>query len=262
MAVNRFREAMADMAETIRRVFQAPATLGVPLGFRLAVPGAAETLTTSALEPSYRFQAETAREPALEAGLPLAVATGWTAVLREDPGWTAWAAGAVVCQLPLFQAEKCQRLAVPALPARAAGRRVALDAFASRTRSGWTGFGPPAVRREDPGLPAPACRRDLEQALSLPVAFTGEDIQKLSKALWMRYTLQLVRGTGQNIRNLEVLGLYWIPSKGTRQVRQDPATGRLLVNLGPEAVGARKAPFILARQKDDASVVCCFVEEL
>jgi hypothetical protein len=77
----------------------------------------------------------------------------------------------------------------------------------------------------------------------------------------MRYTLKLVRETGENIRNLEVLGLYRIPTRGTRQINHQAATGRLLVSLGPEAVGAPRAPFILARKKDDDSIVCCFVEE-
>ena len=77
----------------------------------------------------------------------------------------------------------------------------------------------------------------------------------------MRYTLQLVRATGENIRNLEVLGLYRIPAKGTRQVDHDPVTGRLLVTLDADAVGSRRAPFILARRKNDASIVCSFVEE-
>ena len=140
-------------------------------------------------------------------------------------------------------------------------RREPVAAFSTRSRSGWAPLALPGSRQARPELASPKSHRGLEQVLNLPVAVTGEDIKQISKALWMRYTLQMVRSTGQNIRNLEVLGLYMIPSKGTRQVRHDPATGRLLVNLGPEAVGSRKAPFILARQKDDQSVVCCFVEE-
>jgi hypothetical protein len=96
----------------------------------------------------------------------------------------------------------------------------------------------------------------------MPVAFPRVDVQTLSKALWMRYTLKLVKDTGQNIRNLEVVGLYRIPVKGVRQVNHQAATGRLLVNLGPEAEGARIAPFILAKRKDDDGMVCCYVEDI
>lgn len=87
------------------------------------------------------------------------------------------------------------------------------------------------------------------------------DPDRLPKALMMRYNLQLVRATGENIRNLELVGVFRIPSKGTEQVHHDPATGRLMVTLGPAAAGARLAPFVLARRKSDASIVCCFVEE-
>jgi len=111
------------------------------------------------------------------------------------------------------------------------------------------------------GFAAPGSYRALERVLALPVAVAGEDLTKVSKALWMRYTLQLVRATGENIRNLDVIGLYRIPTKGTRQLNHDPATGRLLVTLGPEANGAKRALFILARRKTDGSIVFCFVEE-
>jgi hypothetical protein len=77
----------------------------------------------------------------------------------------------------------------------------------------------------------------------------------------MRYSLQLVRGTGENVRNLEVLGLYRLPRKGVADLRHDPARGRILVRLEPAAVRAPRAPFILARRKDDGSLLSCFVEE-
>ena len=77
----------------------------------------------------------------------------------------------------------------------------------------------------------------------------------------MRYSLQLVRGTGENVRNLEVLGLFRIPSKGVADLRHDPGQGRILVRLEASAVRASRAPFILARRKDDGSLVSCYVED-
>ena len=72
---------------------------------------------------------------------------------------------------------------------------------------------------------------------------------------------QGISGLNAASRNLEVIGLYRIPAKGTRELHHDPATGRLMVTLGPEAAGAQRSLFILARRKNDASIVFSFVEE-
>jgi hypothetical protein len=77
----------------------------------------------------------------------------------------------------------------------------------------------------------------------------------------MRYSLQLVRGTGENVRNLEVLGLFRLPRKGVSDLRHDAKQGRILVRLESSAVRAPRAPFILARRKDDGSLLSCFVED-
>ena len=255
------RAAMSDMAETIRRVFQDPGTHRTTVAFPDLAATGVQILAARTLTPPYRF------EPLLKTVAPIQEAgacaepMAWAPKVLGEPGWASWTPDATVCELPLFRTEKCQRLLVPALPRKGVARKVALEAFAPRPRTGWDGLQPPAARGIPTQWPAPPAREALGMALALPMAVVPEDLGKLSKAIWMRYTLQLVRSTGQNIRNLEILGLYRIPHLGIRQVRHDPATGRLLVNLGPEAVKARKAPFILARQKDDNSVVCSFVEE-
>jgi hypothetical protein len=87
------------------------------------------------------------------------------------------------------------------------------------------------------------------------------DIQRLPKGLWMRYSLQLVRGTGENVRNLEVVGLFRLPRKGVADLRHDPGQSRILVRLEASALKAPRAPFILARRKDDGTLVSCFVED-
>jgi hypothetical protein len=261
MAGERLKAVMSDMAETIRRVFQAPPSKPVPVAFGMPVSARIPPVEVLVLEPPRAFEPVLQTEPCLSACTLVAAPMALVPVVRGDPGWSGWSTGATVCELPLFRAEKCQRLLVPPLPRWAVPLRVPVEAQATRSRSGWEAFSQPSIRTYRPEWSSVKSFGALERALALPVAVTGEDWKKLPKGLWMRYTLQLVRSTGQNIRNLEVLGLYRIPSKGTRQVRHDPATGRLLVTLGPEAAGARNAPFILARQKDDNSVVCCFVEE-
>jgi hypothetical protein len=97
--------------------------------------------------------------------------------------------------------------------------------------------------------------------LSLAVPIKSQDIQRLPKGLWMRYSLQLVRGTGENVRNLEVLGLFRIPRKGVADLRHDPGQSRILVRLEASALRAPRAPFILARRKDDGTLLSCFVED-
>lgn len=261
MAVGRFKEAMSDLAETIRRVFQPPATRPVGLGWGVPEPGRVPVLEAA---PGPPFAPVTAApvaarllQPAAAAAVPLA----WTAIVDGEPGLAHWGAGVPAFALPLFQAGGCARLEVPALPRRAEVRRERPAEFTARCRGGWSAPAPPAVRRGFQPLSGFRVHPGLQAILGIPLSVLGEDLAKVPKALWMRYNLQLVRATGENIRNLEVIGLYRIPAKGTEQVRPDPATGRLLVTLGPAAAGAKRAPFVMARRKSDASIVCCFVED-
>ena len=261
MAKGMLREAMSDMAETIRRVFHAPDTRAPSMAIAGPASAGVQVLEGAALAPAYRFEPRTCVEPAFGPAREETEPMAWTPTVLGEPGWGSWTAGASVCRLPLFQAEQCRQLPVPALPGKAVPRRASLEAFSFRARSGWQGLAEPKVGAIRPRWSAPEVHAGLAGMLALPMAVSPEDLGRLSKAVWMRYTLQLVRSTGQNIRNLEILGLYRIPAKGTRQVRHEPATGRLLVTLAPEAASARRSPFILARQKDDNAVVCCFVEE-
>jgi hypothetical protein len=252
---------MSDLAETIRRVFQAPPSHPVSVGWVPPSPGQVQALGTSVGQPFVPCAAG-ARQGGLLGAVPaVAAALGFAPAVSGEPGWAAWETGAKVCALSMFRPEKCARLEVPALPRRATARQGPAGTLAARARSGWEGLPAPGARPGFQPLEPPRGRRGLDQVLGLPVAVTGEDLGKVSRTLWMRYTLQLVRATGENIRNLEVIGLYQIPVKGTRELHHDPATGRLMVTLTAEASGARRAPFILARGKTDGSIVFCFVEE-
>jgi len=255
------RDAMSDLAETIRRVFQPPPCHDAPMACPSPLTRQTQPLEARTQGPFQPATALAVPGELLRALPPVTVPLAWTASVAGEPGWQAWAAGAKVTTLPTFRAEKCARLAVPPLPRRVESRRGPIGLPAPRARQGMSAVAAPGTRAAGVDLGRPRSFRDLERILGLPAAIIGEDLGKLSKALWMRYTLQLVRATGENIRNLEVLGLYRIPAKGTRQINHDPATGRLLVTLGPEAAGARRAPFLLARRKTDAGIVCCFVEE-
>lgn len=97
--------------------------------------------------------------------------------------------------------------------------------------------------------------------MGFPVAVEGQEFQSLPKASSMRYTMQLVKTTGENIRNLDILGIYPVPLRGVTSLQHDPSTGRVLLGLSPEASSSPRAPFLLARKKDDLSYVSCFLEE-
>ena len=261
MVAARFKEAMADLAETIRRVFQPPAARPVPLAWPFPEPGRVAPLEAAPGQPFAPCAAAAVAAELLRPAPPAAVALAWAPRVEGEPGLADWNAGVRTCAPPMLRSEGCARVEVPALPRRPGIRRERPAGFAARPRSGWAGPEPPAVRRGLQSLGGFRVFPGLQAVLGQPMAVVGEDLGRLPKALLMRYNLQLVRATGENIRNLEVVGLYRIPAKGTEQVRPDPATGRLLVTLGPAAAGARLAPFILARRKTDASIVCCFVEE-
>lgn len=160
-----------------------------------------------------------------------------------------------------LEAGKASRMTVPPLPrlAKVLGRVEPPSCPSVRRYS--DPLLAPGTRRMDPALHLVAARPGLEAMLSLAVPFQGEDIHRLPKGLWMRYSLQLVRGTGVNVRNLEVLGLFRIPGKGVADLRHDPRQNRILVRLEATAIKAPRVPFILARRKDDGAMVSCFVED-
>jgi len=261
MVFGRFKHAVSDVAETIRRAFQDPPCRQVPT--RFLCPGTAflRPLEASSSTLAYRFEPRILLpELAFRRALQSAPMTFEAKLCRED-AWGAWAAGAKVVAMPVFQAGACNRLTVPPLPRTVPARGLPLPPFRSSCRSLREAFASPAVRSLSPRFPPPSVRRELEMVFGMPLAIPGEDFQKLPRALNMRYSFQLVKATGENIRNLDVLGVFPVPVKGVLALRHDPGTGRILVNLGPEAIGQPRGRFLLARKKDDHTFVSCFVEE-
>lgn len=254
----RLKEAVSDLAETLRRVFQAPESRAVDPRLPQATPGQVSLLEVQALEATYRLEPQALQAPLVEAPNLAEAAMAFAPSLCQEDAWTRWAAGAQVCEMPVFMANRCPRLEVPALPRKAALRRGETGNFRVASRLLREPILPPGVRRQVAGFQTPGVQSGMRAMLGLPVAIAAMD---LPKALGMRYTLQLVRATGENIRNLEVLGLYPIPVRGVRSLRHDGKTGRVLLELGPEASGSKRSPFILARKRNDLSFVSCFVEE-
>jgi hypothetical protein len=259
--LGRVKEAVADAAETLRRAFagvavvEAPPDTFAPRGHRteaLAAEG------RSGLEPP---QAEGRAMALLKDVAEIRTLDPFRAALQAETGWARWGAEATVLRMAALEPGRAARMEVPPLPRRVGvAGRVEPPPRPSAGRLSEP-LPRPGVRRLDPSLEGGSARQGLAAAFALPVPVRGEDIQRLPKGLWMRYSLQLVRGTGENVRNLEVLGLFRIPRKGVGELKHDPRLGRILLRLEPAAASAARAPFILARRKDDGALVSCFVEE-
>jgi hypothetical protein len=257
----RVKDAVADAAETLRRAFAglevkhavpepfAPRSHGAtPLGVA-ALPGLDVPVTTL---QEMRLLREAVEGRALEPFRP---------ELSAEEGWARWGSEAQVVRMTPLERGAAARMAVPPLPRKAVVRgRVEAPALPAVRRHGEP-VPPPATRRLDPALERGAAMAGLEGMLSLAVPIQAESVHRLPKGLWMRYSLQLVRGTGENVRNLEVLGLFRIPRKGVADLRHDAARDRILVRLEASALRAPRAPFILARRKDDGALLSCFVED-
>ncbi len=261
MVVGRLREAVADVAETLRRIFsdvpvrQHPAALPQPRA------QGAPRLEVAAVQPAFRFVAQPASPAWRVTGTVREEPTTWVPRHCREDAWDRWSAGAAVLTLEVFQPASRKQLRVPALPRAAGVARLEPGGFRLSLRQFRQPFPRPGVFRETAILPRPRVLRDLDRALGLPVAVGAEDLQRIPKALWMRYTLALVRGTGENIRALEVLGLFRVPSRGVTALHHDPRTGRLLLELTREASGAPRVPLILARRKEDRAILTCFPED-
>jgi hypothetical protein len=257
----KFGDAMKDVAETIRRVYQDPPARQVPLGFPLhSQPpfSAMEAPVQLGLAPFSPRLGDQRLQPEVQsdgAGMAL------EAKLKGEGTWASWAAGARVAVMGVFEAKATGRIAVPPLPRKPAVGAIAAGAFPVRTLRAFDGIPWPRARSADSGLAAPPTRKDLDLLLSLPVGILGEDLRTAPRPVQMRCSLEIVKATGENVRNLDLLGRYRIPKKGVREIRHDAASGRLLVLLGAEAAGSGHALLLIARRKEDHSLLTCYAEE-
>ena len=261
MVLGRFKEAVADVTETIRRVFKDPVCRSVPSAFRSPESEVLRLLEATCAPMDFRLEASV-ETPDLHFQPVMEIARmSFQARPCGESAWASWAGGAKLCEMQVLRVGNCGRMSIPALPRSASARRHGFPPFRTSVLAFRHEIDAPAVRGFSPQLPPSRVHRDLSVVLGLPIAITGEDFQMLPRVLNMRYSFPLVKTTGENIRNLDVLGVFLVPVKGVSSLRHDPRTGRLLVDLGPEAVGAKRGRFILARKKDDHGFVSCFVEE-
>jgi hypothetical protein len=257
----RVKDAMADAAETLRRAFAGLTVVEVapepffPKSHGSVVLGVEGRLGLDPLVAACREM------PLLKEAVEGQTLEPFQAEVRGESGWARWGGEAEVVRMMPLTGGQATRMAVPPLPRKAQvlGR---IEPPARPATRRWTeSILPPGARRMEPGLDSVVAKAGLDTMLSMAVPILAENIHQLPKGLWMRYSLQLVRGTGENVRNLEVIGLFRIPRNGVADLRHDPTLSRILVRLEPSAVRAPRAPFILARRKDDGALVSCYVED-
>lgn len=253
------RKALGEAAEALRRLFGAPKVHRFSAPALVAVGHEERLLEVagrSALEP---ISGITESAPLFTGTTATMSLEPFEAALQTEEGWHRWAAEARVQRLPLFPKGSAAGGSVPPLPSGKALPLAIPSCPRPGIRSFATALGSPRAFR----IPAQGFSIDVEKRLDpvlrRPFTFYTQDIQKLPKALWMRYSLALVKATGENVRNLEVLGLWQLPKKGVSGLRPD-AEGRLIVQLSAEASAATRAAFMVARKKDDQNLVSAFVE--
>jgi len=120
---------------------------------------------------------------------------------------------------------------------------------------------PGNIYRFTVSIGSPRCFVSVETALSVPITIRSADVHKIPKAMWMRYMLQVVKKSGENIRNLEIIGMFNIPQAGIKSLKHDGSDRFLRIVVGPDAQNSKHCNLILARKKSDSAVVSCILDE-
>lgn len=261
MVLGRFRDAVSDAAETLRRVFVDPPCHGLDLGHFAVVTGRVEVPEAMARE------GQLLQAPAVGgAALQMAPTEGRMPLLDQvrlvaETGWAQWSSGATVVTVPALAADGCRRETIPPLPRKVGARTERLGFGVPGVRSEAVRLASPRSGQARPELPRPRVREDLAGMRARPVAVRGELPEAMGAAWTMRQVLHLVRQSGENARNLELLGCFPVPRDGLLGLAHDAREGCLWVQLGPAAARSPRQRLILARRKDDRTLVSCVMEE-
>jgi hypothetical protein len=261
VAFGRIRDAVSDVAETLRRAYTSPVCGKVSIDFLIPGSESVPSLVATSCSCDYRASAIVASVPVLTSKVLQTGPVSLVATVHAEDAWEEWGSEAKVCATDLFRVENCGRMEVPPLPRRPKAYRPDWNIPEAFGRVSPCGIGPSKGQSVQPRFTSPRIFQGLSVILNLPVSIQGEDWQSINKALWMRYTFQFVKGTGENIRNVEILGLFRVPTKGVVELRHDQQNNRLLVKLDSSAYSSPKHLFILARRKADRCLVSCYLEE-
>jgi hypothetical protein len=102
---------------------------------------------------------------------------------------------------------------------------------------------------------APGCHRSVERALAAPITIKSKDISNVPKAMWMRHTLHLVKETGENVKNIQIIGLYKIPKNGVKKIGHSASSGSVYVHVGADAIDSKRCTLVVARKKSDNTII-------
>ena len=151
--LGRVKDAMADAAETLRRVFSDPEVREVRAGaFRIQSRAAAAPAATPrpGLDP---LTAGLRTMPPLEQVVQEHGMEFLRADLRAEAGWARWGAEATVLRMAPLVPGLAARVAIPPLPRRAEARGRIEPVPRPAVRRAWDPLLRPGTRRVDPALP-------------------------------------------------------------------------------------------------------------
>jgi hypothetical protein len=118
-----------------------------------------------------------------------------------------------------------------------------IDIPASETRS-FTAF-----------IAAPSCIASTGRAFMEPIGIKSKDLASVPKSIWMRYTMRLVKETGENVKNLQIIGLYSIPKNGVKSIAHSASDGGIQILVSAEAVDSKHCTLVVARKKSDNATI-------
>ena len=102
---------------------------------------------------------------------------------------------------------------------------------------------------------APSCIASIERAFMAPISIKSKDLSSVPKSIWMRYTMHLVKETGENVKNLQIIGLYIIPKNGVKSIAHSASDGSLQIRVGPEAADSKHCTLVVAKKKSDNAII-------
>jgi len=263
--LGRIKDTVEDVAETIKRAFVRPKVHSAS-GFFIREPEfksaewlsvdtrAGELLSTAGIVPLPLFVAVSACDHNMKFETRSFLENG--EVFKADAKLVSvsfvWSGVVISADIPGMNSPASKRVEEPYAVALPPCRTISQSQFGIKHGKTYT------LKAQ---LREPVCYRSVERAMLIPINIRSEDLEGVSRALMMRYSLQLVKETGENIKNLEIIGLYRIPKNGLKSVKHDATTGLLKIVAGADAQNSKECYLLVARKKSNSSIVSCMVHE-
>jgi hypothetical protein len=261
--LGKIKETVGDVAETIKRAFAGPKVFTAPQLF-LAEPkcSSAAHFTANAIAAQMLGCNGAIAAPLLISAALVEASIQFEARAMSETG-EGFSAGAKLVNIELQWPRKTTSAEIQRMNSPAT-KGIAMDNSGFKTECRAL---PPFSLDQGKIL---RCRllpnaalaySSAKAAFSRPMSIRSENIEKTPKPLMMRYMLKLVKESGENIRNLEIIGIYRVPKKGVQNVKHDGSTGALKIMVGAEAQISAPSKLILANNKNTRTKVSCMFDE-